>query len=268
MFNLDTTYHNNLVASIRKMTGDKFYHSMEIVRLKSGEILYDSESTITHVYFPTTAIISLSSTMEDGATSEIASVGYEGMIGVPLFMGSDVMSCQAQVQSSGYALRLKSEFLLEEFNESPTTQLLLLRYAQSLFTQISHNAACNRHHSVHQQLCRWLLSSLDRQSTPELNVTHESIAAMLGVRRESITQEVGELKNSGIIDKARGQITILDRKKLEAHACECYCHIKKEFARLLTTTPALTTPPRVHTDRNMLVMAAQKAPRRQISASF
>jgi CRP-like cAMP-binding protein len=267
MLNPDTSYHNNLVASIRKLAGEKFYCFMEIVSLESGAILYGPETRIRHVYFPTTAVVALISTMEDGATNEIATVGNEGMIGVPLFMGSDIMSSQALVRCSGYALRLKSELLLAEFKRSPATQLLLLRYTQSLFSQISHNAACNRHHSVHQQVCRWLLSIFDRQSSRELKITHESIAAILGVRRESITKEVGELQNSGIIDTGRGHITVVDRSKLEAHACECYHGIKREFARLLTVVPPIAAQPQVSTGRNMSGMGTPGSAYRPLAAS-
>jgi hypothetical protein len=172
--------------------------------------------------------------MEDGATNEIAAVGNEGVVGVSLFMGNETTHSQAVVRTSGHAFRIKGASLLEEFKRSAAIQLLLLRYTQSLFAQISQTAACNRHHSVHQQLCRWLLSSLDRQASDTLEITHESIASLLGVRRESITKEAGELQNAGIIQYARGHITVVDRPKLAARTCECYQDIKNEFERLLT----------------------------------
>jgi CRP-like cAMP-binding protein len=239
MRNPDNSYHNNLLAGLMASAGEHFYSSMEFVSLKAGDILYESESRIRYAYFPTTSVISLIHTMEDGAINEIAAVGNEGIVGVPLYMGSETTHSQAIVRTVGHAFRLKSTLLLEEFNRSPAIQLLLLRYAQSLFAQISQTAACNRHHSVHQQLCRWLLSSLDRQSSNTLEVTHESIACMLGVRRESITKEAGELQDAGIIQYARGHITIEDRAQLEAHTCECYHDIKKEFSRLLSVAPRL-----------------------------
>ena len=267
MLNPDTTYHNNLLTSIRQLAGEKFNPLMEIVRLESGVILYGPETRIHHVYFPTTAVVSLISTLEDGATNEIAAVGNEGMIGVPLFMGSDIMTSQALVRCSGYAFRLKSDVLLDEFRRSTAIQLLLLRYTQSLFSQISHNAVCNRHHSVHQQFCRWLLSSLDRQSSRDLKITQETIAAMLGVRRETITKEVGELHNSGIIGNGRGHITVVDRSKLEAHACECYRGIKREFARLLTVVPPITAQLQFSTGHHISGRVTQGSAHRPMAAS-
>jgi CRP-like cAMP-binding protein len=239
MRNPDNSYHNNLLTSLMASAGEHFYSSMELVSLETGDVLYESESKIRYAYFPTTSIVSLIHTMEDGASNEIAAVGNEGIVGVPLFMGSETTHSQAVVRSSGHAFRLKSALLLQEFNCSPAIQMLLLRYTQALFAQISHTAACNRHHSVHQQLSRWLLSSLDRQASTTLNVTHESIASMLGVRRESITEEAGKLQSSGIIQYARGHITVIDRPRLEAQTCECYHNVKREFDRLITgVTPA------------------------------
>jgi CRP-like cAMP-binding protein len=239
MRNPENSYHNNLLSALMASAAQRFYYATELVPLKAGDLLYESESKIRYAYFPTTSVVSLVHMMEDGATNEIAAVGNEGIVGVPLFMGSETTHSQAVVRTSGHAFRIKSASLLEEFKRSAAIQLLLLRYTQSLFAQISQMAACNRHHSVHQQLCRWLLSSLDRQASNTLEITHESIASLLGVRRESITKEAGELQNAGIIQYARGHITVVDRPKLVARSCECYHDIKKEFERLLIVATPL-----------------------------
>ncbi len=230
----DYSHPNHLLASLMAAGSEHLLGSLEMVSLKFGDVLYESESRIRFAYFPTTSIVSLVYMMEDGATDEIAAVGNEGIIGVPLFMGSETTPSRAVVRCAGCAFRMKGNVLLEEFHGSKTVQQILLRYTQSLFAQISQTAACNRHHSVHQQLCRWLLSSLDRLPSNELKITHESIAGMLGVRRESVSKEAAELQSAGLIHNGRGRITVLDRRRLETRACECYRGIKREFGRLLS----------------------------------
>jgi CRP-like cAMP-binding protein len=196
-------------------------------------VLYESGSELRHVYFPTTSIVSLLYVMLDGASAEIAVVGNEGVIGVALFMGGETMPNRAVVQSAGHAYRLKGHLLKQEFNRSGELQHLLLRYTQALLTQMAQTAVCNRHHSLDQQLCRWLLLSLDRLPSNELVMTQELIANMLGVRREGVTEAAGNLQKAGLITYRRGRITVLDRAGLEARACECYAVVKKEFDRLL-----------------------------------
>jgi CRP-like cAMP-binding protein len=201
--------------------------------MRLGDVLYESGSELRHVYFPTTAIVSLLYVMLDGASAEIAVVGNEGIIGVALFMGGETMPNRAVVQSAGHAYRLKGQLLKQEFNRSGELQHLLLRYTQALLTQMAQTAVCNRHHSLDQQLCRWLLLSLDRLPSNELVMTQELIANMLGVRREGVTEAAGNLQKAGLIAYRRGRITVLDRAGLEARACECYAVVKKEFDRLL-----------------------------------
>jgi CRP-like cAMP-binding protein len=195
--------------------------------------LYESGDQLQHVYFPTASIVSLLYVMADGASAEIAVVGNEGIIGIALFMGGETMPNRAVVQSAGHAYRLKGQVLKEEFNRAGELQHLLLRYTQALLTQMSQTAVCNRHHSVDQQLCRWLLLSLDRLPSNELTMTQELIANMLGVRREGVTEAAGKLQNAGLIHYSRGHIKVLDRPRLEARACECYQVVKTEFDRLL-----------------------------------
>ena len=203
-----------------------------------GEVLYESGSQLRHVYFPTTSIVSLLYVMEDGASAEIAVVGNEGIIGIALFMGGESTPSRALVQSAGHAYRFKGELLKEEFHRSGALQHLLLRYTQALITQMAQTAVCNRHHSVHQQLCRWLLLSLDRLPSNELTMTQELIANMLGVRREGVTEEAGKLQQAGLIHYSRGRITVLDRPGLEQKTCECYAVVKTEFDRLLPDVTA------------------------------
>jgi CRP-like cAMP-binding protein len=201
--------------------------------LQLGEVLYESGDQLQHVYFPVLSIVSLLYVMADGASAEIAVVGNEGIIGIALFMGGETMPNRAVVQSAGYAYRLKGQVLKEEFNRGGELQHLLLRYTQALLTQMSQTAVCNRHHSVDQQLCRWLLLSLDRLSSNELSMTQELIANMLGVRREGVTEAAGKLQSAGLIHYSRGRIRVIDRPGLEARACECYQVVKTEFDRLL-----------------------------------
>ena len=201
-----------------------------------GHVLYESGDEMRHVYFPTTSIVSLLYVMENGSSAEIAIVGNEGIVGISLFMGGESTPSRAIVQSAGRAFRVASKLLKDEFRRAGPVQHVLLRYTQALITQMSQTAVCNRHHTVEQQLCRWLLMSLDRLASNELTMTQELIANMLGVRREGVTESAGKLQKLGLIEYSRGHIKVLDRPALEAHACECYQVVKTEFERLL---PAL-----------------------------
>jgi CRP-like cAMP-binding protein len=224
---------NNLLAALPEEDYARLLPQLELVPLPLGKVLYESNSELRHVYFPTTAIVSLLYVMLDGASAEIAVVGNEGIIGVALFMGGETMPNRAVVPSAGHAYRLEGQLLKQEFNRSGELQHLLLRYTQALLTQMAQTAVCNRHHSLDQQLCRWLLLSLDRLSSNELVMTQELIANMLGVRREGVTESAGNLQSAGLIDYHRGHITVLDRAGLEARTCECYAVVKNEFDRLL-----------------------------------
>jgi CRP-like cAMP-binding protein len=201
--------------------------------MRLGDVIYESGSALEHVYFPTDCIISLLYVMEDGSSAEIAIVGCEGMVGVALFMGGESTPSRAVVQSAGHAYRLSGKLVKEEFVRAGAMQYLLLRYTQALLTQMAQTTVCNRHHSVDQQLCRWLLLSLDRLASNDLTMTQELIANMLGVRREGVTEAAGKLQAAGLIRYSRGHITVLDRPRLEARVCECYAVVKKEFDRLL-----------------------------------
>ena len=203
-----------------------------------GEPLYESGSRLRHVYFPTTSIVSLLYVMEDGSSAEIAVVGNEGILGISLFMGGETTPSRAVVQSAGHGYRLKAQLLKQEFNRAGPVLHLLLRYTQALITQMAQTAVCNRHHSVEQQLCRWLLLSLDRLTTNKLNMTQELIANMLGVRREGVTEAAGKLQRAGSIRYSRGCIEVLDRRVLESLVCECYAVVKRESDRLLPGTTA------------------------------
>lgn len=227
-------HQNHLLAALIEAGCERLQSQLELVSMTQDAVLCESDSRLRHAYFPTTAIVSLLSMMEDGAADEIAFVGNEGFVGAPLFTGGGTTPIRAVVRSTGHAYRLNGQVLQEEFNRSGNVQRLLLRYTQALLTQIAQTAACNRHHSVHQQLCRWLLSSLDCLQSNELWITQEAIAGLLGVRRESITKEAGELQTAGLIHYGRGRIIVLDRPNLEARACECYRGIRRELARLLT----------------------------------
>ena len=224
---------NHLLALLPKSESERLYPFLELVELPLGEALYESGDRLNHVYFPTTAIVSLLYVMEDGASAEIAVVGNEGIVGIALFMGGETMPNRAVVQSSGHAYRLKGQLLKEEFNRAGALQHLLLRYTLALLSQMAQTAVCNRHHSVDQQLCRWLLLSLDRLPSNDLNMTQELIANMLGVRREGVTEAAGKLQGAGLIHYHRGRITVLDRPGLEARVCECYEVVRQEFRRLL-----------------------------------
>ncbi len=206
---------------------------LELVPMPLGEPLYESGDPLKHVYFPTTAIVSLLYVMENGASAEIAVVGNEGIVGIALFMGGETMTNRAVVQSEGHAYRLQGTHLKQEFNRGGALQHLLLRYTLAMLTQMAQTAVCNRHHTVDQQLCRWLLLSLDRLPSNELSMTQELIANMLGVRREGVTEAAGKLQSAGLIHYSRGRITVVDRPGLEARVCECYDVVRQEFLRLL-----------------------------------
>src|ERR1700720_1397774 len=226
-------HQNHLLAALPASDYQRLASHLELVPMKLGEVLYESGGQLRYVYFPTTSILSLLYVMEDGASAEIAIVGNEGILGISLFMGGESTPSRAVVQSAGHAFRLKAVLLKNEFGRFGPTMHLLLRYTQALITQMAQTAVCNRHHSVDQQLCRWLLLSLDRLQTNELSMTQELIANMLGVRREGVTEAAGKLQDAGLISYRRGQTTVLDRPGLEARSCECYQVIKTEFDRLL-----------------------------------
>lgn len=224
---------NRLLAALPGPDYRRVESALEFVPLPLGEVLYESGSRLRHVFFPTTSIVSLLYTMADGASAEIAVVGNDGVIGVSLFMGGETTPSRAVVQSAGYAYRLTGKVLKEEFAKAGPMQHLLLRYTQALLTQMAQTAVCNRHHSVDQQLCRWLLLSLDRLNSNQLVMTQELIANMLGVRREGVTEAAGKLQEAGLIRYSRGRITVLDRAGVERRSCECYSVVKKESDRLL-----------------------------------
>lgn len=225
---------NHLLAAMLDAEFNRLAPHLELIPLLLGDVLYEPGGKLLHVYFPTTAIVSLHYVLENGSSSEIAGVGNEGVFGVSLFLGGNTTPSRAVVQTGGYGYRLKSQLLLDEFNHAGPVMRLLLRYTQALITQISQTAVCNRHHSVEQQLCRWLLLTLDRVPTNELTMTQELIASMLGVRREGVTEAAGKLQGYGFISYRRGHITVVDRAGLEGHVCECYGIVKKEFTRLLS----------------------------------
>ena len=224
---------NNLLGALSQAERERIYPHLQLVPMPLGKVLYESGDVQRHVYFPTDCIISLLYVMKDGSSAEISVVGHEGIVGISLFMGGETTPSRAIVQSAGSAYRLFGRRLKEEFHRDGEMQLLLLRYTQSLITQMAQTAVCNRHHSVDQQLCRWLLLSLDRLPSNQLSMTQELIANMLGVRREGVTEAAGKLQKLNVIHYARGKITVLDRLKLEQRCCECYAVVKKETDRLL-----------------------------------
>jgi len=224
---------NDLLAALPPAVLDRLLPHLERVPMSLGKVLYESGAALWHVYFPTDCIISLLYVLQNGESAEISVVGREGLIGIALFMGGESTPSRAIVQSGGHAYRLAGQLLKDEFHKDADMPLLLLRYTQSLITQMAQTAVCNRHHSVDQQLCRWLLLSLDRLSSNQLTMTQELIANMLGVRREGVTEAAGKLQQLGVIRYHRGQITVLDRPKLESLSCECYAVVKKETDRLL-----------------------------------
>jgi CRP-like cAMP-binding protein len=231
---------NHLLAVLPEAERERVFPYLEPVALKLGDALYESGDRLSHVYFPTTAIVSLLYVMENGASAEMAVVGNEGVVGIALFMGGETMPNRAVVQSEGHAYRLKGALIKQEFHCSGALQNLFLRYTQALLTQMSQTAVCNRHHSLDQQLCRWLLLSLDRLPSNTLNMTQELIANMLGVRREGVTEAAGKLQSAGLIQYSRGRITMLDRPGLEARVCECYEVVRREFSRLLPDVIAVS----------------------------
>jgi CRP-like cAMP-binding protein len=224
---------NDLLAALPETEWLSWQPQLEKVELKLGQVLYESGSTMYHVYFPTNAIVSLLYVMENGASAEIAVVGHEGVVGISIFMGGGSTPSRAVVQSAGWGFRLRSAAIKEAFERSSPVMHLLLRYTQALITQMAQTAVCNRHHCLDQQLCRWLLLSLDRLTGDELVMTQELIANMLGVRREGVTESALSLQRAGLISYARGHIRVLDRAGLEARTCECYDVVKKEYDRLL-----------------------------------
>jgi CRP-like cAMP-binding protein len=231
---------NRLLAAIPSAEFERLSPHLEFVEMPLGQVLYESGGRLDHVYFPTTCIVSLLYVLEDGASAEIAVVGYEGILGISLFMGGETTPSRAVVQSAGFGYRLKAPLLKQEFNRAGPVLRLLLRYTQALITQMTQTAVCNRHHSIEQQLCRWLLVSLDRLSSSSLKMTQELIANMLGVRREGVTEAAGNLQRAGLIRYNRGHIDVLDRPGLEQAVCECYSVVKVEFDRLLSDIPRAT----------------------------
>ncbi|MDF1762172.1 MAG: Crp/Fnr family transcriptional regulator [Oleibacter sp.] len=227
---------NHLLAELPSEVQDTIFQSIELVTLALGQVIYEAGDTLAHVYFPVDSIVSLLYVMENGSSAEISVVGNEGVIGIALFMGGESTSSRAIVQSAGYAYRLKGSILTKEFDRHGKLLHLMLRYTQSLITQMAQTAVCNRHHSIDQQLCRWLLLSLDRLPDNHLTMTQELIANMLGVRREGVTEAAGKLQKLGVIDYHRGHITVLDRPQLEALSCECYAVVRAETDRLLPYT--------------------------------
>jgi CRP-like cAMP-binding protein len=223
---------NHLLAALPAATRDRIFPHLKLVSMPLGKVLYEPGGLLGHVYFPTDSIVSLLYVMRDGASAEIAVVGNEGIVGIALFMGGETTSSRAIVQSAGTAYRLKAKRLKDEFHRDGKAQLMLLRYTQALITQMAQTAVCNRHHTVEQQLCRWLLLSLDRIPSNQLMMTQELIANMLGVRREGVTSAARKLQQLGTIHYSRGQISVLNRPKLEALSCECYAVVKKETDRL------------------------------------
>jgi CRP-like cAMP-binding protein len=224
---------NQLLNALSPEMRERLHSHLELVILPLGRVLYESGDVLAHVYFPTDCIVSLLYVMADGSSAEIAVVGNDGVVGVSLFMGGETTPSRAVVQSAGHAYRLSGQQLKQEFTAAGAMQHLLLRYTQALITQMAQTAVCNRHHSLDQQLCRWLLLSLDRLASNKLVMTHELIANMLGVRRVGVTEAASKLQTLGVIKYSRGKITVLDRPKLERLCCECYAVVKKETDRLL-----------------------------------
>ncbi len=229
---------NHLLAALPPDQWRRWQAHLEPVDMPLGQVLYEAGGTLTHVFFPTTAIVSLLYVMENGASAEIAVVGLEGIVGISIFMGGGSTPSRAVVQSAGKGYRLSAQMIKDEFNHSQSVMHLLLRYTQALITQMAQTAVCNRHHSLDQQLCRWLLLSLDRLDGNVLVMTQELIANMLGVRRESVTESALKLQQAGLIRYSRGHITAIDRPGLEKRACECYAVVKREYDRLLPNSIA------------------------------
>ncbi|WP_372994482.1 Crp/Fnr family transcriptional regulator [Marinobacter sp.] len=225
---------NHLLAALPENAKKRIFPRLKLVEMNLGDVIYESGQPIEFVYFPTNCIISLLYVMINGSSAEISVVGNEGMAGIAVFMGGDSTPTRTVVQSCGFAYRMPAQELKSEFNNSPDVRVLSLRYTQALITQMSQTAVCNRHHSIDQQLCRWLLLSLDRLPDNRLNMTQELIANMLGVRREGVTEAAGKLQKLGVIEYHRGHITVIDRPKLEALCCECYEVVRRETDRLVS----------------------------------
>jgi CRP-like cAMP-binding protein len=236
-------HRNHLLAALPAEVQERLLPRLGLINLPLGKVIYEPGAALRYVYFPIDSIVSLVYVTASGASAELAMVGNEGLIGVAVFMGGDTTPNRAVVQSAGVAYRLPVQRLKDEFNRHGEMLGLMLRYTQSLITQMAQTAVCNRHHSIEQQLCRWFLLSLDRLSGNELIMTQELIANMLGVRREGVTEAAGKLQKQGAIEYRRGHITVLDRAKLETSCCECYAVVKKETDRLLFYVPALPAGP-------------------------
>lgn len=234
MASVHSPSQNHLLAALPPAEFERMSGNLELVALPLGEVLYEPGTQMQHAYFPTTSIVSLHYVTESGASAETAGVGNEGVVGISLFMGGNTTPSSAVVQTAGHAYRLPARLLKQEFGRGGLMQSLLLRYTQALLTQMIQTAACNRHHSVEQQLCRWLLLTVDRIPGRELVMTQELVASMLGVRREGITEAAGNLQRAGVISYRRGHISVLNRAGLESGVCECYAVVKKEFGRLLS----------------------------------
>lgn len=237
MQDVQTPNQNYLLAALPKEAQGRLFPDLKLVEMPLGKVLYESGDTVTHIYFPTDSIVSLLYVMEDGASAEISVVGNDGFIGVSLFMGGGSTTSRSVVQSAGWAYMLPGQRFIDECNRHSQLTVLMLHYLQSMITQMAQTAVCNRHHSIDQQLCRWLLLSLDRLPGNQLIMTQELIANMLGVRREGVTEAAGKLQDLGVIEYSRGRITVLDRPKLEKLCCECYAVVKKETDRLLPHIP-------------------------------
>lgn len=229
---------NHLLAALPDAEWQRWMPQLEPVDLPLGKVLYESGAPMAHLYFPTSAIVSLLYVLENGASAEIAVVGYEGVVGVSIFMGGGSTPSRAVVQSAGKGYRLRASLVKAEFDRAGPVMHVMLRYTQALITQMSQTAVCNRHHSLDEQLCRWLLLSLDRLEGSELAMTQELIANMLGVRREGVTEAAAKLQRAGMIRYTRGRITVLDRPELEKRTCECYAVVKREYDRLLPAEKA------------------------------
>ena len=251
--NVDTDLRSNrLLSSLADGDGTGWLRQLEPVQLRAGDVLHEPGTAVNHVYFPTSAIVSLLYVTEAGQSSEIAIVGDEGVVGISLFLGGHSTPLRAIVQSTGTGLRLRAHALMNEFERGGAVMQALLRYTQALMTQTTQNAVCNRHHALEQQLCRWLLLNLDRLQSNQVVMTHESISNLLGVRREGVTQAAGRLHKSGLIESGRGRITVIDRKGLEQRACECYAVVRKEYDRLLPRSQEVTEHARSVTGRTLL----------------
>jgi len=229
---------NHLLAALPVADWQRWVPHLELIELPLGKVLYESGDTLSHAYFPTTSIISLLYVMQSGESAEIAVVGYEGVVGVSLFMGGNSTSSRAVVQNAGHAFRVKAQMIKDEFNNAAPVLHLLLRYTQALITQMTQTAACNRHHSLPQQLCRWLLLSLDRLRGDHLVMTQQLVANMLGVPLDGVSEGALKLQTAGLIRYTKGRITVLDRAGLEKLTCECYAVVKKEYDRLLPNAVA------------------------------